>query len=94
MGAQGDGNTTEAAADQRTRRNQQEMLPLDMGLTEGGGCARQTKSRSFWEESRKDEVWSQNHSTWAVARRQGQGSACRPVQGKPWPTMKVSPPGP
>ena len=35
--AQGDGNTTEAAADQRTRRNQQEMLPPDMGLTEGGG---------------------------------------------------------
>lgn len=49
--------------------NQQEMLPLEMGLTEVGRGGERKKQELLGGKQAKARVWSQNHSAWAVARR-------------------------
>lgn len=64
--------SAEAAADQRTRRNQQEMLPLEMGLTEVGRGG-ERKSRSFWEESRPRRSMEPKPLNMGCGQKVGQG---------------------
>ena len=87
MGAQRDGNTAEAAADQRTRRNQQEILPLETGLTEGGWvCQAKEKEELLGGKQAKTKYRAKTtqHGLWPEGRARAQPAVqCRGSLGPP-----------